>query len=73
MSTALEDAARNVLIHGRSHKHYVVVPIADFAALAESCQIDRPPPASHGTRVPQRDPAYERDMRQLFANAELDP
>jgi hypothetical protein len=73
MSLVLEDAVRTVLSHGRSQKEYVLVPQADFAALARSCPSRRSVKPASGTVIPQRDPAYEREMRQLFANAELDP
>jgi hypothetical protein len=75
MSIALEEAIRRVLDHGRSHKQYVVIPAADFKALAGLCaaESNRPAKANGGWAPGPRDPAYEREMRRLFDNAELDP
>jgi hypothetical protein len=75
MSMAFEAAVRRVLDHGRTHKQYVVIPAADFKALADNCPADAAPPsAPNGNPAPApRNPAYEREMRRLFDAAELDP
>ena len=76
MSPALENAVRRVLDHGRNHKRLVVVPAADFDALAACYNVDSSGRNNGGgERQPtkQRDPDYEREMRKLFENAELNP
>jgi hypothetical protein len=74
MSPAFEQAVEAVVKHGRHHKQYVVVPAADVAVLATFCKRAASRSAAEGVFAPApRDPAYEREMLQLFANAELDP
>jgi hypothetical protein len=75
MSIARNEALRRVLDNSRSDKQYVVVPAADFKALADTCAAESGRPATaNGNWAPApRDPAYEREMRMLFDNAELDP
>ncbi len=71
MSVQLEDAVRTVLDHGRKRNSCVEIPAADFYALANGFKASE----AHKPKFAPapRDPAYEREMRQLFANAELDP
>jgi hypothetical protein len=74
MSPAFEQAVETVLKHGRKHKQYVLVPAADVAVLANFCNRTAPTRAARAAFEPApRDPAYEREMLQLFANAEIDP
>jgi hypothetical protein len=74
MSPAFEQAVETVLKHGRKHKQFVLVPAADVAVLANFCKRPAPGATTKTAFAPApRDPAYEREMMQLFANAELDP
>jgi hypothetical protein len=74
MSPAFEQAVETVLKHGRKHKQFVLVPAADIAVLSMFSKHASPRPAATAIFAPApRDPAYEREMLQLFANAELDP
>ncbi len=67
MSVALEDAVRTVLDHGRKNMSRVEIPAADYDALAGSYKATCRPSSK------QRDPDYERELRRLYENAELDP
>jgi len=85
MAAALEEAVRRVLDHGRSYNGHVEISVADYHALAgtykaangvgrrkvgevtQAAKVAIPPSPA------QRDPAYEREMRRLFDNAELNP
>ena len=76
MSAALENAVRRMLDHGRNHKRLVVVPADDFNTLAGCYKAEFFGRHNGGGGRPatkQRDPDYEREMRKLFENAELDP
>lgn len=67
MLVPLDEAVRCVVDHGRSHQGSVEIPAADFAVLVGSYKAKGRAPAN------ARDPDYEREMRKLFENAELNP
>jgi hypothetical protein len=74
MSIALEQAVRSVLDHGRKHDGHIEIPLADYAALAVSCPANGGQSQMTVARQPGgRDLEYERELRKLYENAELDP
>ena len=70
MSLALEEAVRKVLDHGRHYDGHFEIPVADFQILAGTYQTNGRPATM---QAPRRNPEYEREMRRLFENAELNP
>lgn len=71
MSLALEEAVRRVLDHGRRYDGHFEVPATDFQTLAGTYQTNGA--AAGGQARRPRTPEYEREMRRLFDNAELNP
>jgi hypothetical protein len=73
MSLALEEAVRKVLDHGQRYDGHFEVPAADFQILAGTYQSTDTPQVAQHPRPATRTPEYEREMRRLFENAELNP
>ena len=73
MSLALEEAVRRVLDHGRRYDGHFQVPAADFHILAGTYQSADAPQVAQQPLPATRTPEYEREMRRLFENAELNP
>jgi len=75
MAAALEEAVRRVLDHGRSYNGHVEIPAADYDVLVGTYKANGTGrrKAARSPSWAQRDPAYEREMRRLFDNAEINP
>jgi hypothetical protein len=67
MSIPLEEAVRRVLEHALHTGRHVEIPLVDLDALTGSYK------AHGGLLFGKRDPDYEREMRKLYENAEINP